>query len=118
MKDMMAPVPLTDQYVKSLYPDGEAPRSLPALMFFNDLGNVIGDIRDIQADENNPNDCAKQPHEITHTVDGIRYFCISRQRAAEAIKPADEWDDFDVGQEEEYEDYMTGGAPGATYMSF
>ena len=35
----------------------------------------------IQRDEKNPNDCAKQPHELTHGPDAIRGFCIERTKA-------------------------------------
>lgn len=117
MKNMMAPIPLTDPYVKSLYPEGEAPNRLPALMFFNNLGNVISDIRDIQADENNPNDCAKQPHDITHTVDGIRYYCISRTLAAQAQEQKkDTFLEEMETQETDYQDYMCGGEPSMSYL--
>ena len=115
MKNMMAPIPLNDPYVKSLYAD-RAPRQLPGLMFFNGLGNVISDIRDIQADENNPNDCAKQPHDITHTVDGIRYYCISRTMAAEAQKAKDDFQEYLEDADTAYQEYMCGGAPTASYM--
>lgn len=118
MKDMLSGIPLNDPYVKSMYPMGKAPKTLPALMFFSDLGNVIGDIRDIQADENNPNDCAKQPHDITHTVDGIRYYCISRTLAAEAQKKKDDFSDIAEEAETAYQDYMCGGSPTASYMGF
>lgn len=117
MKDMLAPIPLNDPFVKSLYPEGTAPKKLPALMFFNNMGKVLSDIRDIQADDNNPNDCAKQPHDITHTVDGIRYYCISRTLAAEAIKEKmDDFSEFIEDAETEYQDYMCGGVPSMSYL--
>ena len=109
IKDMLAPIPLTDPFVKGLFPEGEAPDKLPGLMFFDTIGQAFSDLKDIQADEKNPNDCAKTPHEITHTVDGIRYFCVSRVLAAEAIadrlQQADDEDDTLT----DYESYMTGG---------
>lgn len=116
MKNMMAPVGLNDPYVKGLWPEGAAPRKLPGLMFFNNLGNVISDIRDIQADDNNPNDCAKTPHDVTHTVDGIRYYCISRTMAAEAQKQKDEYLETLEDSDESYESYMCGGIPTASYI--
>ena len=117
MKDMMAPIPLNDPYVKSLYPEGTAPKRLPALMFFNNIGRALGDIRDIQADENNPSDCAKQPHDVTHCVDAIRYYCISRTLAAEKQKKEiDDFSDYLEDAEMSYQDYMCGGAPTASYL--
>lgn len=118
MKDMMAPIPLKDSYIISMYEEGKAPKSLPALMFFKGLDNVIGDISDIQADENNPNDCAKQPHEITHTVDGIRYFCINRRLATAKREVIVERDALIDGEEENYEDMMTGGEVTDSWMGY
>lgn len=40
--------------------------------------NVIKCIPALQHDEKKPNDCAKEPHETTHSPDALRYFCFSR----------------------------------------
>ena len=109
IKDMLAPIPLTDPFVKGLFPEGEAPDKLPGLMFFDTIGQAFSDLKDIQADEKNPNDCAKTPHEITHTVDGIRYFCVSRVLAAEAIADRLQQEDDEDDTLTDYESYMTGG---------
>ena len=121
MKDMMQPIPLTDPYVKSLYGD-KAPDALPGLMFFDDLGEILEDISSIQADEKNPNDCAKEPHDVTHAVDACRYFAISRVRKAgkeakkKRINPLAFLDeDPDVG--DDYESYLCGGEISENYMS-
>lgn len=55
MKDLMAPMPLKDPYVRELYGGNNAPATLPGLMIFNTCKGVIGDLQDIQADEDNPN---------------------------------------------------------------
>ena len=109
IKDMLAPIPLTDPFVKGLFPEGTAPDKLPGLMFFDTIGQAFSDLKDIQADEKNPNDCAKTPHEITHTVDGIRYFCVSRVLAAEAIADRMQQEDDEDDTLTDYESYMTGG---------
>ena len=89
----------------------------PGLLFFNTCKETTADIEDIQADEKNPSDCAKEPHEITHTVDSLRYFCVSRTMRAEAEKTAAEIEDEeDAG--EDYEHYMTGGEADASYMAY
>ena len=116
IKDMLAPIPLTDPFVKGLFPEGEAPAKLPGLMFFDTIGQAFSDLKDIQADEKNPNDCAKTPHEITHTVDGIRYFCVSRVLAAEAIADRLQQDDDEDDTLTDYESYMTGGEIPAGYL--
>lgn len=116
IKDMLAPIPLKDPFVKGLFPDGEAPDKMPGLMFFDTVAQAFSDLKDIQADEKNPNDCAKTPHEITHTVDGIRYFCVSRVLAAEAIADRMMQDEEDEDTLTDYESYMTGGEITAGYL--
>ncbi len=53
--------------------DGE-----PGLRISRECGRLLSDLGAIQQDRANPGDCAKEPHEITHTVDALRYFCVSR----------------------------------------
>lgn len=54
--------------------------------------------------------------EITHTVDGIRYFCVSRVLAAEAIADRMMQDEEDEDALTDYESYMTGGEITAGYL--
>jgi len=54
-------------------PDGKT-----GLQIFDTCKELIRSLGAIQSDEINPNDCAREPHDITHTVDALRYFCISR----------------------------------------
>lgn len=114
MKDMMSPIPLKDPFVRGLFPKDKCPAKLPALMVFDDLSKLISDIRDIQADESDPNDCAKQPHDITHSVDACRYYCINRALAAEA--PTEEIDEDEDEGNEDYEHYMCGGEFDERYL--
>ena len=95
-------------------PDGK-----PGLVIFQTCERTIGDLEDIQADERNPNDCAKEPHEITHTVDSVRYYCVSRTMRADArdANPSEIiYEDEDA--QEDYEEFMTGDAPSAGYISY
>ena len=117
MKNMLAPVPLKDPFVKSLFKEGQAPETMPGMMFFEDLERVISDITSIQTDEKNPNDCAKEPHDVTHTVDMCRYFAVSRVMEAEGEKAAEAEED----EEEvltDYETYMCGGDITQGYVGF
>lgn len=111
MKEMLAPKVVSDPTVKRLFPKSE---SLPMLMFMNSVGDkVFSDIESIQADDDNPNDCAKVPHDLTHAVDAIRYMVISRVMAAQEIKETQPVDD------DEYQDYdsvMMGGVISKRYM--
>ncbi len=93
-------------------PDGK-----PGLVFFNTVKETTADLEDIQADEKNPSDCAKEPHEITHTVDMLRYYCVSRTMRAEAQAADDAVEDEDE-TEEDYDSYMTGGEVSAGYMAY
>ena len=107
-RSMLEPIPLHDQFVIKHYGGKEhAPKELPALMFFNTVGLAIEDLQSIQHDDKNPSDCAKEPHDITHTVDAIRYFCINRQMTAVLPQPEEEEDDGVTL--EDYDDYMFGG---------
>ena len=88
----------------------------PQLMIFKSCKHLIEDLPAIQADEKNPNDCAKIPHEVTHSIDALRYFSVSRKMITELAQEAEvEDDDF---REEKYEDVMTGGAVTASYISY
>ena len=89
----------------------------PMLMFFKSCRETIEDLRDIQADERDPNDCAKEPHDVTHRVDAVRYYCISRTLAAEDAPAAPARDD--EGEPlEDYDEFMTGGDPKRSYLKF
>lgn len=46
----------------------------PRLQIFNNCKNLIRTLPVIQRDDSNPNDCSKEPHELTHAPDAIRYF--------------------------------------------
>ena len=89
-------------------PDGR-----PSLFFFSNCRQTIDDLKDIQADENDPNDCAAEPHEVTHRVDAVRYYCISRVLSAERPeRPGGDADGMD------YDEYMAGGGATASYIRF
>lgn len=88
----------------------------PALFITSDCRDLINDLQCIQADEKNPDDCAKQPHDVTHTVDALRYFCISRTLPSSPLVTAVyEKDDDD---DEEYDDVMTGGNLSDSYLTY
>ena len=91
MKSMLAELPVNDPFVKKLY---EGAAGLPGLMFFPNCKGIISDIQDIQADEKNPNDCAKQPHEVTHSVDACRYFCVMRTLQSDPLAIPEEEDEL------------------------
>ena len=123
IKEMLAPVKLKDPYVKKRYKEGETPDTLPGMVFFKNCKEILEDLPAIQHDDNNPNDCAKEPHEVTHTVDGVRYFAINRKLPAEAVisptSPRQKYEEWMQSQDnggEEYDTYMCGGEPTPSYI--
>lgn len=49
----------------------------PKLFFFENCKNIIRCIPQLVYDSKKYNDCSKEPHEITHAPDAIRYLCAS-----------------------------------------
>jgi phage terminase large subunit len=49
-----------------------------SIVFFSNCINVIRCLPQVQKDEKDPNDVSNIPHELTHSVDSIRYFCADR----------------------------------------
>ena len=94
-------------------PDGK-----PSLLFFKNCKKTIDDLKDIQADETNPNDCAKEPHDVTHRVDAVRYYAISRTVAAELQAAQNDYDYDEDDAEEGYDEFMAGGSADASYISY
>ncbi len=60
-------------------------KEISHLVIFDTVEPLIEYLPQIQHDEKNPNDCAIEPHELTHICDALRYFCISRTNAARPI---------------------------------
>jgi phage terminase large subunit len=47
---------------------------VPRLRFFNTCRNIIKCLPMVQRDMKNPNDISKEPHDLTHGPDSLRYF--------------------------------------------
>ena len=90
------------------------PDGMPGLMFFSNCRETIDDLRDIQADSVDPNDCAREPHDVTHRVDAVRYYCISRVTAPE--RSVDTVRDPEAGLS--YDEFILGGGLNAGYLNF
>lgn len=56
------------------------------LKIFSNCTDLIKNLPLLQYDEKNPNDCANEPHEITHDPDALRGFCIMRQPPTVELK--------------------------------
>ena len=98
------------EYLK-IQPDGK-----PKLMVSEDCTVLISNLPALQHDAKNPSDTSKEPHEITHSPDAIRYLCIFRSMGAIP-------DDFEIpyddgGAVEEYDDAMCGGDASESYINY
>lgn len=70
----------------------------PKIRIFDTCLNLIRTLPGLQHDEKDPNDAAKEPHELTHAPDALRYFCDGQPLAAERPDGREEWhysDDLD-----------------------
>lgn len=61
------------EFLRPMAHDGQ-----PGLLISPDCRCLRRNLALIQHDEENPCDCAKDPHDITHINDALRYFCITR----------------------------------------
>ena len=89
----------------------------PRMLVFDVCDRLVRDVQSIQHDDKNPSDCAKEPHDITHTCDAIRYGLIFRTMKAERLSSApSRFDEDETG--EEYDDAMCGGEVSTGYLSY
>lgn len=58
--------------------EDEQGRRTAHLKIFENCINLVRTLPALQFDEKNPNDCAKEPHELTHAPDALRYFVAGR----------------------------------------
>jgi len=47
------------------------------LKVFSNCTNLVKNIKQIKRSDKDPNDCATEPHDITHILDALRGYCIS-----------------------------------------
>jgi phage terminase large subunit len=65
------------------------------LKIFNNCLKLIEYLPMVIKDESDPNDVATEPHELTHIVDSLRYFCITRfGKHEEEVKEKPQRDNF------------------------
>lgn len=70
----------------------------PYLTIFRNCRNLIRCLPQICVDDKNINDVAKQPHELTHVVDALRYWCVNYPIPAEVpVEPDEDYTSYDDG---------------------
>lgn len=68
----------------------EQGEEIAPLRIFSNCLNLIRTLPSVAMDVKNPNDVAREPHELTHAPDAIRYFVAGRPTPAVAIAQYDE----------------------------
>lgn len=98
-----------------LKPVGEG--GAPGLVICESCKDLYDHLTMIQHDSKRPEDCAAEPHEITHDTDALRYFAVTRLLGAE--RPAPEAG-IEPGAErmEDYDGYLTGGEIEPGYLEY
>ena len=87
------------------------PEGAPA-MTLGDVPNLWRCLARIQKDEHNPDVYAKTPHDLTHDVDSLRYFCVWWKNPAAPGAKAERA----VWEPDLYEDYENADEEGKAYL--
>ena len=87
----------------------------PKLILFATCGKLIECVKCLQHDKTVIDDVAKEPHEITHGPDALRYFAQSYVLPAE--QPADEEQEDDEDRGEDYFTAMCGTGVSRSYIT-
>ena len=86
----------------------------PGIIIFETCANLIDCLKCLQHDKTNPNDVAKQPHELTHGPDALRYFAQTYVLPGEKTVQVEEEEDDE--QVESYFTHMCGRGITASYI--
>lgn len=94
-----------------------SPTDRPGLLLCESCKGLYNDLTSIQHDERKPEDCATEPHDITHAPDALRYYAVTRLMAA-SMPAGDE--PPELGQERltDYDAEMTGGDMDEGYLNY
>lgn len=96
--------------IKELLADG--PDGAPRLQIFDTCTKLINDLPSLIRDAKKPTDCSKEPHDITHVPDALRYFAIFWWRPGEVVDASKKT----VWTKDMYEDYANADAAGKEYL--
>lgn len=88
----------------------------PGIIIFDCCKGLIDYLPALQHDRVNPTDCDKNPHEITHLPDALRYFAVMRKNPATAPVYGMDADDENEAMQTDYDTTMCGGVPSASYL--
>ncbi len=88
----------------------------PGLLVTEECAGLVRNLPVIQHDDKNPSDCSTEPHSITHIIDALRYYCVTRTLMPDKPIPATEYADMDDLQD--YDEAMTGGDISDDYLTY
>nr|WP_242942759.1 phage terminase large subunit [Papillibacter cinnamivorans] len=92
---------------------------IPMLQIMSNCPQLIENLPMLQTSEKNPNDCDTEPHNITHICDALRYYVQSRTMKPEEAQSMPEPSIERAGHAvSTYEDYLVGGEPDDSYLSY
>lgn len=89
----------------------------PGLMIFATCETLIECVKCLMHDTNDPNDVAKNPHEITHGPDALRYFAQTYVLPGKMRREEPEEEEDLPGSGVDYHSYMCGGKPTRSYIN-
>lgn len=92
-----------------LWADGK-----PGLIVFDTCGDLIDCLKCVQADQQDPNDVRKNPHEITHGPDALRYYAQSYVLSADKVR--DEWEEEEDTAATDYKTAICGSGLSQSYV--
>jgi hypothetical protein len=77
-------------------------------IYRNCAPNLLNSLKKIQRDEKKPDIYAKDPHDLTHSVDGLRYYCIYWTHGGHVVNNnkrkkwrPDQWEDYKNASKED-----------------
>lgn len=88
----------------------------PGLLIFSTCESLIECVKCLMHDDNNPNDVAKKPHDITHGPDALRYFAQTWVLPGGIQDQEAEDDEAEPGAAVSYHTAMCGGAVTRSYI--
>lgn len=103
--------------LKELLKPMRSPEDRPGLLICESCPKILSDMQSIQHDEKKPEDCAVEPHDITHAPDALRYFAVTRTIVPSREVPREQ-PDLEERRVEDYDEAMTGGEAGDGYINY
>lgn len=95
----------------------KSPKDRPGLLICEACRGLFDDLTSIQHDEKKPEDCAVEPHDITHAPDALRYYAVTRLMGAER-PAAPELPEPGQDHLTDYDEEMTGGDMDEGYLNY